>query len=315
VSVRDATHEDVDLLMTLVERLESELPSLPYAENPAEFERGKVERMVDDGIALVAEEDGRAVGYALARYGDHGPKTVYISDLWVDPSARGRRLGRELLRRVAAKAAERDCTHVLLDVDSTNTRAIAFYQRLGFEEGAKIMRAPLDALARLAEERRRESTGAVHVQSDDVNAIERVLGQFMPRLSRGSTFEAIGSGGWTAVRIQPFDGDVLRKLARELSDRFGITVLLALEEEAAVHFVIHDRGRMVDEYLSIPDYYGPLPPGDAIAMRANATVVSRLTGADPGRVRAVARTADPGVELPPPRELYAQIAELLGVTP
>jgi hypothetical protein len=50
-------------------------------------------------------------------------------------------------------------------------------------------------------------------------------------------------------------------------------------------------------------------------MRANATVVSRLTGADPGRVRAVARTADPGVELPPPRELYAQIAELLGVTP
>ena len=89
VNIRTATSEDVDLLMSLVERLESELPALPYAEDPAEFERRKVERMVSDGIALIAEEDGNAVGYALARYGDHGPTTVYVSDLWVDSPARG----------------------------------------------------------------------------------------------------------------------------------------------------------------------------------------------------------------------------------
>ena len=58
-----------------------------------------------------------------------------------------------------------------------------------------------------------------------------------------------------------------------------------------MRFVIHDQGRMVDEYLSVPDYFGPLPPGDALALRANPTVVSRLTGAEPSRVRAVARTA------------------------
>ena len=36
---------------------------------------------------------------------------------------------------------------------------------------------------------------------------------------------------------------------------------------------------------------GPLPPGDVVALSANPTVVHRLTGADPERVRAVARTA------------------------
>ena len=46
---------------------------------------------------------------------------------------------------------------------------------------------------------------------------------------------------------------------------------------------------------------------------ANPTVVHRLTGADPGRVRAVARTAKAAEELPAPGELYAQLAEVLGV--
>ena len=60
--------------------------------------------MVTDGVALIAEEDGRAVGYALARYGDHGPTTVYVSDLWVDASARG---GRARSRAAAPRRAAR----------------------------------------------------------------------------------------------------------------------------------------------------------------------------------------------------------------
>jgi len=71
----------------------------------------------------------------------------------------------------------------------------------------------------------------------------------------------------------------------------------------------------VDEYLSVPEYFGSLPPGDALALRANPTVVSRLTGAAPGRIRAVARNAGSPSELPPARELYAQIAEVMGLEP
>jgi len=315
MTVREATPADADLLMELVARLESELPPLPYPEDPAEAERAKVERMISDGVALIAEDESRPVGYALARYGDHGPTTVYVSDLWVDTAVRGNGIGRELLWRVAAAAAERGCTHFVLDVDSANTHAIAFYERLGFAEGAKIMRAPLEVVVQQAEDRVRRSVGGVHVQTDDANAVERVVAQQLPRLARGSTFTVTDEGSWSGVRLEPFDGDVLRKLARELSDRFGVTVLLSLEDEAVVRFVIHDRGRMVDEYLSVPEYYGPLPPGDSIALRANPTVVARLTGADAARVRAVARTAESVSALPPPQELYAQVAELLGLAP
>ena len=62
----------------------AELPQLPYPEDPPEVERGKVERVISDGVALIAEADGDAVGYALARYGDHGPATVFVTDIWVD---------------------------------------------------------------------------------------------------------------------------------------------------------------------------------------------------------------------------------------
>jgi hypothetical protein len=115
------------------------------------------------------------------------------------------------------------------------------------------------------------------------------------------------------VRTDPFDLEALRKLGNELSYRFGVTVALTLEEGTVVRWVIHDHGRMVDEYLSVPEYFGELPPGDALALRANPTVVARLTGAEPARVRATARTAERPGDLPPAQELYAQVAELLGL--
>jgi len=314
MSIRTANPEDVNLLMTLVERLESELPKLPYPEDPAEFERAKVERMVTDGVALIAEDDGKAVGYALARYGDHGPTTVFVSDLWVDSSARGRGLGRELLHGVAVAAGQRDVSHLVLDVDTRNRDAIAFYQRLGFEEAAKIFRIPLDDLLR-EQEAKPESIGGLHVQNDDVLAVERVVTEFLPRFLRGATAAVSRSRGWSVVRVTPFDLDALRKLGTELSYRFSVTVALTLEEGAVVRWIIHDHGRMVDEYLSVPEYYGALPPGDALALRANPTVVSRLTGADAASVRAKAKTATRAADLPPGPELYAELASLLGLEP
>ena len=52
---------------------------------------------------------------------------------------------------------------------------------------------------------------------------------------------------------------------------------------------------------------------DVVALGANPRVVSRLTGADPARVRAVARTASSPDDLPPAPELLQQIADLMGL--
>ena len=40
----------------------------------------------------------------------------------------------------------------------------------------------------------------------------------------------------------------------------------------------------------MPEFHGPLPPGDVVALAANPRVIARLTGADPARVRTAART-------------------------
>jgi len=77
--------------------------------------------------------------------------------------------------------------------------------------------------------------------------------------------------------------------------------------------VLLERGSVADEYASLPEYYGQLPPGDVIGLGANPTVAHRLTGADPARVRKVARTAGSAEDLPSPQDLYAQLADILGV--
>jgi hypothetical protein len=62
--------------------------------------------------------------------------------------------------------------------------------------------------------------------------------------------------------------------------------------------VLFERGSVVDEYQSVPEYFGQLPPGDVIALSANPTVVARLTAADRASVRAVARLPRPPSCLP-----------------
>jgi hypothetical protein len=88
---------------------------------------------------------------------------------------------------------------------------------------------------------------------------------------------------------------------------------MAVEDSAVVRYALYERGSIVDEYQSVPEHFGPLPPGDVVALGANPTVVARLTGAEPARVRAVARTASSPDQLPPPDELLQQIAEVMGL--
>jgi ribosomal protein S18 acetylase RimI-like enzyme len=310
VRIRDATTGDKALVLELVAEFEASLPRLPYVEDPPEEDWERISKRIVDGVALIAEDDEGAVGFADGEF-ERGH--VWVQDVYVRERARRRGLGRALLDEIADRARARGITHLELEVDVRNGDALRFYEQLGFAESGKVLRIALD---RLNEERPKgESAGAVHAQTDDPDAVQKVVDQFLPRLERGATAAVTGSRTWTTVRVTPFSLDTLRKLAVELSYRFSVAVVLTLEEEAVVRFVILDQGRIVDEYLSVPEYYGALPPGDALALRANPTVVSRLTGADAARVRAVARTGDAPSELPPARELYAELAAVLGLEP
>ena len=314
MNIRAASPDDKSLLLQLVEEFEAGLPPLPYPDDTLDEDWSKIEARMRDGVVLIAEEDDRAVGFTTA---DFRPGRVFVVDLYVREETRKRGVAKALLAGVADTARQRGCTHLELQVESRNDEALTVYRRLGFEEGAKILRVELPALeARLARTRG-EGFGAVHVQTDDSGSVERAVAQTMPRFGRHSGWSVDPApNGWTRVSFEPFDRDVQTKLARELSDRSGaVVVSLAVEDGTVVRFLLYERGRMVDEYLSVPEYYGPLPPGDALALRANPTLVARLTGADPARVRAVARTAETPGELPSAAEVYGQIAEVMGLQP
>src|SRR5262249_10747309 len=57
VNIRAAIPDDLDLLVSLVERLDSELPPW-HPDHPADVDRVRVEEMVSSGVALLAEEGG-----------------------------------------------------------------------------------------------------------------------------------------------------------------------------------------------------------------------------------------------------------------
>jgi hypothetical protein len=221
----------------------------------------------------------------------------------------------EILRRIRDEARERGEDDVVVE---TSHEAGDAWVRAGFHEEARVFRAPLDLLDRLLAGAKEPSFGSVHVQTDDMDAVVRAVRQFVPRLPGGSAGSVVGPprNGWTAVYDELCDREpeMLRRLARELSDRMGAVVLLiGVEEGSVVRFVFLERGRVMDEYLSVPEYHGPLPPGDVIGLGANPTVVARLTGAEPARVREVARTAKSPGELAPAGELIVRIAEVLGL--
>lgn len=56
---------------------------------------------------------------------------VYVQDIYVTPEGRGTGIGRTMLSRVAAWAAERGADHLRLSVDRDNTDAQAFYENVG----------------------------------------------------------------------------------------------------------------------------------------------------------------------------------------
>jgi len=317
VTVRRATEEDLALLAELWRAFEREVPSPPHVDVDPDEELGEIAETVRAGGAFLAEDGDETLGFALGRR--QGSRLGRITDLYVVPGARRRGVAAALVRELVARFRDDGLEHLDLEVMASNASARAVYARWALREDVLTLTAPLTEIAaRLEEDEAGPSFGSIHVQSDDLDAVERAVRQFVPRLpgrSRGSLVVP-PRNGWVAVYDDVCERDPrqLRRLARELSERMGAVVLaLGVEQGQVVRFILHDRGGIVDEYLSVQEYYGPLPPGEVIALGANPTVVARLTGADPRRVRAAARHAASPGQLPPVRKLLAELAGAMGI--
>jgi ribosomal protein S18 acetylase RimI-like enzyme len=314
VTVRRATDADLDVLEKLWRAFEQEVPPPSYIDVDRVQERAEIREIVESGLAFLAERD-EPVGFALARR--VGSRLGRLTDLYVVPDARRDGVAAELVSAVAEALEAEGVDHLDLEVRSTNRDARAVYGRWGFTEQVHVLGVPLATLReRLAPEQENVSFASIHVQTDAVADVERAVRDFTPRIG-SRAFRVVGPrNGWVAVYDEVIDSDptVLVRFARELSSRLGaVVVALSLEVEQVVRLVALERGGIVDEYLSVPEFYGRLAPGDVIGLAANPTVLSRLTGADPQQIKALAVTAAAPGELPPARELISSIATALGL--
>jgi GNAT superfamily N-acetyltransferase len=320
MNIREATRGDQDRLRELYREFVHEIP--PPADLPIDLEHElrELEQFLEQQeVVLVAETDeGDVVGFALGKLDDH-PGIASLTDIYVSPGSRRQGAARQLIREVATRLRERGAKALTLEVALENGNARAAYERLGLREHLVGLYAPIDhLLERSSREPQGESFGSVHVQTDDETAVEQAVRKYIPRFGQSGGSAIVGpTNGWTAVYDELADREpsVLRRLGSELSNATGtVTVAIGVEEGAVVRYLVFERGSIVDEYLSVPEYYKPLPPGDAIALGANPTVVARLTGADAAAFRNAAKTATAPDELPPPTELVAQLAELMGLS-
>jgi ribosomal protein S18 acetylase RimI-like enzyme len=313
LTIRRATEADEPVLRDLWEEFEREVPwELEEPETWADEWPDTLDDLRGGGVFL-AEDDQGAVGVARIEAPVRGRAHVQL----VHVRERGRRRGiaTALMRECAADAKSRGARFVSLDVLASNDRARTVWMRLGFTETQVMMASPLESLEeRLAGRPEGAHRATTHVQSDDEISVGRAIAQFLPRLESP---DVRSGGSWARFADLVFDRDrdAHARFAQELSDRLGaVTVALAQEGEV-VRFRLYERGRMVDEYLSVPTWYGELPKGDELALEANPTLVARLTGAERDAVRRVARTAATPADLPPAAELYDQIAALMGLEP
>lgn len=155
VSIRPARPGEAALVFDFVmklaayEHLEHEVKATEAMLDRALF--GEAPRAFCDFV----EEDGVPVGLALWFYnfstfeGRHG---IYLEDLFVDPSRRGRGYGKALLVHLAKRCVAEGLARFEWSVLDWNAPSIAFYRGLGARpmDEWTVMRVDGAALTRLA---------------------------------------------------------------------------------------------------------------------------------------------------------------------
>ncbi len=318
MNVRHATLADLAVIEELWRAFEAEVPPPSHEEVDLVKELAEIRAIVESGLGWVAERNGAAVGMALARR--RGERLGRITDLYVVPTERRAGVAEALVRAVAGRLSEDGVDTIDLEVMASNSAARAVYGRWGFRDEVLVLAAPVAALVeRLGADVQATSFGSIHAQTDDVDVIVKAVEMFVPRLPGRSTGSIVTQprSGYVTVYDDVCDRDpaMLRRLAKEISARTGLVVIaVGVEQEALVRMILLDRGGIVDEYASVPEFHGPLPPGEVVALNANPVVVERYTGAAQAAVRAAAPVARVPSDLPPARELLAGLVAVLGLS-
>lgn len=143
VIVRRASYEDARTIADFAQKLVAQHQQY----NPKRFaEIASKEQMATfygsqtqakDAAVLIAEFEGRIIGFAYIKYeaknyADLLVSAAWIHDLYVDETARGRKAGKFLLKEAVETARQLGAEKLMLTAAFQNERALEFFERNGF---------------------------------------------------------------------------------------------------------------------------------------------------------------------------------------
>lgn len=154
--IRQATESDASTIVYLIKQL--------AIYEKLEHEAIMTEELIRKNVftenhahVLIAEEGSEVVGFTLYFYNFStflGKPGLYLEDLFVEPTHRGKGYGKALLVELAKIAQEKDCGRMEWSVLDWNTPSIEFYKSLGAVpmEGWSVFRLTDEKIATLANE-------------------------------------------------------------------------------------------------------------------------------------------------------------------
>ena len=147
ITVRSGQKSDLPRVLQLIKELAE------YERAPHEV-TNTLERLEDDGFGehpvygfFVAESGEEIIGLSLYywRYSTWKGKRLYLEDIIVTESQRGKGAGKILFDRTMQKALEENCTGMMWQVLDWNEPAINFYKKYGSKLDGEWVNCNLEA--------------------------------------------------------------------------------------------------------------------------------------------------------------------------
>ena len=138
-SIRRATADDKQAWLHLRQGL--------WPDAPLDYLSLDLDRLLSDerkAVFVAADIDGRLVGFLEAALRDtaEGCETSpvgYIEAWYVDPQARGQKIGRDLVHAAESWAREKGCREMASDTWIDNESGIQIHQQLGYYEVDRLV--------------------------------------------------------------------------------------------------------------------------------------------------------------------------------
>ncbi|MDE7400910.1 MAG: GNAT family N-acetyltransferase [Clostridia bacterium] len=143
IEIRRAKPSDIeklDYLLFQVHKVHSDARPDLFVSGAKKYTDEQLRQILKDETKpiFVAVQNGTVFGYAFCVIINNGNepshtdiKTLYIDDLCVDETCRGKGIGKLLYNFVVGYAKQCGCYNVTLNVWADNKNAVAFYEKIG----------------------------------------------------------------------------------------------------------------------------------------------------------------------------------------